>query len=500
MLRYFNPLAWMRWFGEFVYLWAVSAPWSDAPKAIPFIVLMAFLTVAGAISLSGASQWRNGLLDSQLADAWERDDFVTAELVIRRQLSTRPDDMRLIYRLAIARDAQEQHDEALELMRQLVTVKKHAPSAEWLLRDQYIGKSWVELDDAQKLEFGQLLKLVNEAKPDEIGVKQLYADYLIASERLTEAVPLLEDLARYQPMRGLQAAAICRRLGNFSQADLLAEKTLEKVADMLSEDPTNADLAQAVAQNQVFLSRYEDAVRVLDGAIKLAKSNENKIRLNQSMGEAIVAWVDYIEKASQKTTKDRLRVLKMLETALRYAPQNPRVLTLVADKVLDTIGNEDEEVDAIRQSLIEGTSPGIAHFLQGTTALMNDDLGKATLHLKIAAELMPRSAAILNNLAVALAMRPDADLEQALKISNLAIEQTPSPTPHFFETRGQILFRLKEYLKAIPDLERALIVPSLARNAHESLAVCYDEMGEPDLAEAHRTAAKQDTETVDQTP
>ena len=501
MLRYFNPLAWLRWVGEFIYLWAISAPWRDAPKAIPFIALMAFLVVIGIISLSGASsQWRSGLLDKQLIDAWERDDYATAELVVRRQLAARPNEAKLAHQLAIARAAQENHDEAVEIMRQLVDTKNYLPSAKWLLRDQYIGKSWAELSDDDKREFGQLLGLISDESPDDYGVKQLYADYLIASDRLAESVTYLKQLAEIQPMRGLQAAVISRRLGNFAQADALAERTLESIEKMHSEDPTNADLVLALAQSQIFLNRHGDAVRVLDSGVKRAKTNDSKMRLNQAMGDAIVAWIAYIEQAPKKTRKDRLRILKMLEAALRYAPNNPRVLTLVADKVLETLDDEDEAIATIRKSLIEGTSPGIAHFLKGTAALMKDDLDLATRELKIAAELMPRSAAILNNLAVAMIMRPDTDLTQALKLSNLAIKQTSDPSPHFFETRGQILVRLEDFTRAIPDLERALQVPSLATNAHEALARCYEELGEEELAEEHRLASERSKLESTKTP
>ena len=153
--------------------------------------------------------------------------------------------------------------------------------------------------------------------------------------------------------------------------------------------------------------------------------------------------------------------------------------------------SDSEKIAASRQALIKGSSPGIAHFVQGTAALMKDDVNTAMMHLKIASELMPRSGAILNNLAVAMTTRKDANLEQALKISNTAIKQTPKATPHFFETRGQILFRLKRYLDAIPDLERALALEDLAPKAHEALAECYEKLNQPELAEAHRYASKQ---------
>ncbi len=491
MLRYLNPLAWMRWFGEFFYLWFVSAPWRDAPKTLPFLGLLAFLVVAGALSLSSASQWRSSLLDNQLRKAFERDDYATAELVLQRKLSARSDDAKLLHQLALTRDAQGNHDEAVSLMRDIVYTKDFSPSVEWLLKDQYIGKTWANLDDVQKKEFGKLLATLSAERPKDLNVKQLYADYLIASDRSKDAVLLLEELMPVQPMRGLQAAAIARRNGNFSQANSLAEKTLQLVEKLMSEDPTNSGIVLAVAQNQVFLKKYQDAVRTLNLGVQRAKANRDKVKLNQAMGDAMVAWVNSLDETPQTTSKQRLRVLQMLEAALRYAPNNPRVLTMVADKVLATANEDDEEIEAIRQALVSGTSPGISHFLKGTAALMNDDTEKATRHLKIAAELMPRSAAILNNLAVAMTLRPDGDMDQALKLSNSAIEQAHRPTPHFYETRGQILLRMKKFESAIPDLERALQVVSLAPNAHRALAECYKSLGEDGIAEAHLDSAEQ---------
>jgi len=40
MLKYFNPLLWMRWISQFVYAWCLAVPWRDAPKAIPAIILV----------------------------------------------------------------------------------------------------------------------------------------------------------------------------------------------------------------------------------------------------------------------------------------------------------------------------------------------------------------------------------------------------------------------------------------------------------------------------
>ena len=489
MLKYVNPLVWSRWISQFFYAWCMAIPWRDAPKAIPAIILMVVLVVTSVIAWSDTSNWRSELLNSQLQVALDQENYETAELVLLRLLRRRPDDTQVLGRLALVMDAKGDTEKAVELMRQLSMIKSDASASRWLLEKEFLGKDWSALDDAQRLEFGRVLQVLHEDKPGDVPIQQLYADYLISSERFPQAIPVLTALIPAQPMRGLQAAAIARKLGQDIAADRLAVRTLETVAKMSEEDPTNSNLALAVAQNQLFLKRYPEAVKTLERATPRAKSIEDRERLKQAIGDSIVAWVNSLQEPSAGGINERLRVLRMLQSALEHAPSNPRVLTLVADQVLAAMDEDNQEVADLRDALINGSSAGIAHFIRGTAALLRDNLDSATSSLTIAAEHMPHSSAILNNLAVALASRDDADLEQALKVSSSAIKQTASPTPYYYETRGQILFRLGRYLDAIPDLERALIVPSLAREAHKSLAVCYENIGEPELSRLHREKA-----------
>jgi len=499
MLQYFNPLAWGRWISQFFYYWLISINWKEIPRSVPAIIVMVTLGVIWLVVNAGQSDWRTRLLKQQFATAWQAEDYTTVELVLRRQMELDRGNSDLQFHLGLARWEQEETDDSLAIMRELVKSRQHAKAARWLLEKEYLGKKWSDLTDEQRKEFGDWLALLNRESPDDVGVKQLYADYLIASERYEKAVPLLVDLARLQPMRGLQCAAILRRMGDSVAANRQAEQTLTTVRKLAEEEPTNMILALAVAQNQLFLHRYADAVRTIDQSIRRSKSEEQTAQLHQAMGDAIVAWVTHIHESEGDSEAQQTRVLKMLQTALQYAPNNPRVLTLVADQVLATLGDETEQIIKLRETLVKGSSPAISHFIQGTSALMADDLDKATMHLNIAANLMPRSGAILNNLAVAISTRDDAGLDQALKLSETAIETTPNATPHFYETRGQILYRMGRYLEAVPDLERALAVDSLKQKAHESLAHCYRELGADDLSEQHQ-AASDSLKSTDQAP
>ncbi|WP_231603216.1 tetratricopeptide repeat protein [Neorhodopirellula pilleata] len=484
-----NPIKWFKWSGEFVYFWGVSIPWRCVSAGLPAIILTSGLLVLTFLAYSDGGSWRRNLLTEQLNDAFETEDFETAELLIRRRIAEGDDSGEMVYKLAVARYQQDQKDEAIGLMRQLAELRQSDEAAMWLVKELYLGRKWTDLDPTGQTEFGRLLKLLSEERPSDLAIKQLYVDYLIASDRFDAAIPYLRELSASQPMRGLQAAALARRIGNEELAVRLANQTLERVDEMFREEPANPALALAVVQNQIFLERHADAIRNLNQAIPRMKTDEHRRVLQQAMGDTIAAWVTLIEQQKNETPMERLKVLKMLQVALEYAPNNPRVLTLVADQVLKTINHDDDKIQALRDALVAGTSPGISHFVRGTAALLDNDPDKATRHLTLAAEHLPNSAAIMNNLAVSIAQREGGDLEHALSLSEQAIAAVSQPSPYFYETRGQILFQMERYLDAIPDLERALPVDELAGKAHETLAVCYEKLDEPELASDHKAAA-----------
>lgn len=488
MIQYFNPLNWLRWIGQFVTAWLLSRPWRSTPAAVPALCMLIIVVTVFVATLSNDADWRGGLLDRQLASAVEREDYDTAEILLVRKLEHSPGDQKIAHRLALTKELQGDFDEAKALMEDLTWNRKFEPAAKWLLANSFANKRWDDLSDKEREEFGRLLAMIYEESPEEPAVLQLYADHLVAKRDFQKALPLLAKLAGDQPMRGLQAAAMARSENNEPAAKHLAERTLRVLEKRLSEEPTNAQISLAVVQTQLFLKQFAEAKRTMEIAISRSKEAKERQQLGFVMGDVIVAWVASIEEVESPTSEDRVNVLQLLQGGVGYAPNNPRVLALVADKVLASLDDDDEQIAALRKSLVQGSSPGISHFIRGTASLMQNDYDSATRSLELAAKELPRSGAILNNLAVSLSMRDDKYLDRALQISEKAIEQTERPAPHFYETRGQILFRLGRHLDAIPDLEKALPVPELAKEAHRSLAECYRELGETELSELHLEA------------
>ncbi|MCO8125460.1 tetratricopeptide repeat protein [Stieleria sp. TO1_6] len=489
-MHFLSPFTWFHWIGEFIRVWFLGIPWRDAPKAIPAIILMIVLFTTGFIAFNNGAGWRNRLLEKQLDVSLEREDYPTAEIVVRRQLEADPNNPDLIYRFAGIREAQAFTEEATVLMKQLMR-RRHVPAAKWLLSYEFKGKQWTALDEEQRQDYGLCLQLLHEKEPDNLPVVRMYAEYLLANQRYASAIPLLLQLSKYEPMLGLEAARVARQIGEFDAAKKYARNAMGTVVEMAKDDPTNARLAMAVARNQLFLDEHLQAIHTLKTSAGVAKTKEDRNMLTQAIGEAIVQYINKINVSPSNTIKQRLRIFEMLNVAVKIAPNNSSVISMVADHVLNSLQETDQELVSVREALINGAGEGIAHFIRGTAALMKEDQKLAELHLGLAAELMPRSGAILNNLAVALAMRENPDFEKALQVSSAAIEQVGEPTPHFYETRGQILFRMGRLREAIPDLERTLVEPSLAGKSHRMLADCYDKVGDTELASSHRQAANQ---------
>lgn len=489
MMRYFNPLVWLRWMGQFVTVWVLTIPWRETPKALPALVLTLAIVVAAAISLADGNAWRSRWIAKQYADAIEVDDFTTAELLLRRRLKVDPQDWRLHFEFARIRYQQDHHDEAVEIMGNLVSQARYGDAARWLLKEHYLGKDWQRLSDKEQAQFGDLLELLHSESGDDQTIQGLLARYYVQSNQPAQAVKILVKLSTRFPVMGLQAAAIQRSLGDETSARRLAERILERLSKRLREEPTNAALALTVAQNQLFLKQHREAVQTLEDTLGRVRNEQESIRLRQALAAAVASHASHLQQAGDIDDEQRVQILKMLERALALDARNPLVLALVVDQVLSISDEDDARVRALQKSLVGGVSPGISHFIKGTSALMKDNHDVALVHLETAAEILPNSGAILNNLAVAMLSRDESNLEEILRLSERAIEQTNRPTPHFFETRGQIHFRLGNYLKAVPDFERALAVPSLATTSHEMLAKCYLELGQPDLSRKHAEAA-----------
>ena len=487
----YNPMTWIHWAGEFFFAWVTTFPRRKLLPALPALLLLV-LTISGLIVFGiSDNDWRYSSVVSQLEAARTAEDYPTAELLLRRLLAARGNDPNLLYSLAVVRDKQGASAEARELMITLSKSSRGSLAARWLLANHFSQIKWAELDANEKIEFGRLLAMIldKEREDPNPNILRLYAVCLLETQQYEAAIPVLEALAKTEPVHGLRAAVLANQLGQRSKAEQLAKRSLYEVGKLLKQNPGNTSYSLAVADSQILLERPADAVQTLKRALDLASTEEERLILKRAMGNASLLAILAVEKEEGRHQDGGLQVLKLLQAALQTTPNHRGLNTLMLEKVLASSNNESEEIASVRNALVAAAPPGIAHFIKGTVDLNNNRIEEGIVQLKLAAELNPNSGVVLNNLAYALANSEDSNLDEALRLSTSAIESVSNPAPSFYETRGQILLKLHRYEAAILDFEKALEQASLAVSAHKALAVCYDAVGKQDLAKQHREQA-----------
>lgn len=376
-----------------------------------------------------------------------------------------------------------QGDAAIDDLTRLAIEDGAGQAAVWLLEKQYSPIDWANWDDKKRDRFGKLLEVSAKEYPDNSMVSAVYADYLLIKGQTDQAIREITKLVAFQPARALQGAMLLRQTGRDSQAETMIRRGAEAIKKRGEEEPENVEVALLRAQFALFLKRYQDALELLS---RTAKVSEDP-RLRSGMAEIFVLWSRDQESVTNLTERFA-RQLTLLSKATQIAPNHPLVLNDLMTVVLQCADESDPKVAQLRDLLVAGVAPEMAHFIRGTSAMMKNDLETATLHLELAAESLEMVPAVLNNLAVALATRDERDLDRALILVDKAIERSPEQ-PYFFETRGQILLKLERFQEAITSFEKAMPAKALAVQVHRGLAVAYDALGQAELAQGHERIA-----------
>lgn len=529
----YTPQKVNRSFSQFVFAWLRSFPWRRFLVSLPFLFVSVFF--ANLFSRPGDPTRTQQFLKVQLAKAIEGEDFETARLVLQRHLQGNTRDPEARLQMAQVVDMLGRREEAVRMMRALAfpeveslpfiepavemavnlaseegagevaeiladpnrptdrgeAIRRRFRTAEpraahWLVAKYYIPQLETGMSDADRADFMDLLDWLYLLSPGDVELAKLYVTQLIRAKRFNESLPVLVQLMPLAPGVGLQAAILARKIGSETRARSYATYSCEQFAKLREKQPRRADIAVAKAKCHVFLEQFPAAIDVLNDALENSLDAKEKAEIRAVIAHAYAHWVETINMKPRKTTDDRVQILSILGAALPLAPDNEVLLHLIADQVLASLPDSDPQVIALSKSLVRGSSPGISHFIIGTGSMLRGDDETGRVHLEIAAETMPQSDMILNNLACVIAKRQDGDLERALKLVETAIRRSPKPSPYFLDTRGQVLCKLGRWKDAVPDLEAVLSVPSLALGAHRSLAECFKQLGSAKLSAHHR--------------
>lgn len=497
MFYYINPLTWLKWISQFLFVWLVGIRWRGLAAAVPAIVVLLLMLVGATISWSSSNRWRNDMVARQTADAFAQEEYEVAELLLRRRLRESPGDSTITLQLAKTYDAMGRGDEAREVFREQALEQENGLAAIWLLDNDFKTEDAKDWSEEKVNEFGKLAEIALKEKPDNLRLHGIRANFLLRERRVGEAILHLEKLRKAAPAVGLQIAVLLKQQGDVNRSRDSAKDAARRISELVTDEPKRVDLRLLHAQVLIFLEDYEEAIRTLSAGYDLTKDN----KLRGAIGEAIILYSgSFAERGND--VQALLTRLRLLQQAVRLAPSHPAVLKAIADTILSTVNEDDQQVKALRENILSGTSPGIGHFVSGTAAMMKGDSELAAIELRLAAKTLPESAAILNNLAVAKtanAKKLDNDqveLAEALEMANKAIDlakgskSLANQVPFFMETRGQILLALGRFEDSISDFDAALLVPALKEQANLALASAWGNLNQSEKANDFRLAAE----------
>lgn len=504
-------------FGFFV-AWIKSTPWLSILVGLPFWMAMGFL--AFVFFQQRDPIRRDVSLTRQLGDALNRSDFETAKLLLERKLQDRPDDRGARLQMAQVLAENEETEAATRMMFQLalndvragdlvtVTGKDGAvatpkvdpnifrfgdgdPQAGmWLIAKYYSKKAEKgALSDADFAVVDKLLPWLYSSFPQNVDLANLYGERLLTLKMRGEALTLYEAIADKDPKFRFNAAFLSRLEGNENRAREHAGRLLEEVSRLDSDGLLTYDNRLKVSAALTFLNRYPEALQTLSNLAAATTDPDKKRQAEVLFAQTLITWNDMIDKKSQKSVQDHQQMIGNLQDAMKVAPDDPAVLAFLSRYVLEATVQGDEQLSEMQQALMVNSSPGVTHFIQGTSAALKGNKEEAALHLDLALKSLPNSTVVLNNLAFTMAQGEGADLPKALTLIDEAIAKLPQPAPQYYDTKGQILLKMERWGDAIPPLEAISNDPTLGLAAHQGLATCYEKLGNEELARVHRVIA-----------
>ena len=476
-------VVWAVW--GFVHCWWETRRLSTLFQGLPAILLA---VVLGMLLISRNQSVSLETIDGYLARAEAAralENYDEAEFYFRKLEQIAPDDRNAIEQHAYLHADQGNYGEAFRMMEALVRDEDQSNDVEihlWLAKTALTKDVGIE----SRFEYAKShLVAVLEDDPTNRYAQYFFARVYLRQGDVASAIEHLQHVASYSSELQLLLASLYVQLDppDVKRSQAQASSAVSTLEATIRETQTaDVNTYHQLAAGYVLLGKFEDSVRTLRQALTKFNIESTQRRLSKTF----VAWSDDIAKKRPEAVGERM---KFLEKALELAPNEPLALNRMLEIASAEGPGAEEAEQKLRQALVDGIAPAIVHFSLGSLAAKRGDSEAAMRHFKQSAQLNPRTAVTLNNMAYIMAHTEDADLIQALELVNQALSMAPTAHP-FRETRGQILLRLNRWSEAITDLEYANSgtddLPTRIE-IHRGLAVAYEKINDPDMSAVYRT-------------
>ena len=425
-------------------------------------------------------QQRLQVYDVAAVAALERRDFEAAEVYFRRMAILSGSAPSALHGLALTAIGRNDLDRARSLMRRIAPedTAGHPGAHLWLAKD-ILEQTLLSSQTQQIVEhhLTQALAGVGQRAEAPALLGELYAK----RGKVDKAIPHLEQAVTKWPILHLTLSQLYEMQGRMPAARDAAHEARELLRGLAESEPQQLNHHIQLAWCEALLGNFEQAVRILEKDL----TSSDPERIHQALVAVHLRWVN---DAAEREEGDLGKQLDLLNRALQYGPNNPQVLSLLANLATRDWDQTQEARAALQQALARGDVPATVHVILGTWALEQGDIQKGLMHLELANERNPEMPIVLNNLAWGLAHQEEPELERALQLAEAA--KRLSDRPEIYDTIGSILARLGRHRQAVTELEDALRAFPKYPNLHVSLAKLYEQLGDGELADLHRRLAK----------
>lgn len=455
-----------------LYLWGI-------PLALVFGLLASIVLIP---RMAGGDQRLVSMYETAHAEALKANDAEKAKLYRLKLDQLGSATRRGEFRTAMALAEQGKNAEAYEIMQRLAPLDR--PGLEG-------AHFWI----AQNMVAGTL-----EGTPaTRLGLALKHLDQLKARAGDEPEIRLLEGMAHARLGKVSAALAALQPIGdsNLVAAVLLMDlRLVQKERDLAREHALVVyrkldeltDQGQTLSEEQL---RWRSAATRVIGDQKLAaqavedwyktnpESTEARVNRTRLLLVEVTNWCNNPQ--LDKLDEIKTRLLAAAETVpTDRAGAVGSVAVLIARN-----RGANPGLEALYQALLaEEKLPGVLLESFGTVAAVQEEWAKADELLGRAAEVMPDSALVWNNRAVAVRKGFPQRLEESLGYANRAVELEDG-NADFRETRGMIHYNLGNYEAAIEDLEIALNGVNRLELVKTTLADCYRRLGNDALAELY---------------
>jgi tetratricopeptide (TPR) repeat protein len=249
--------------------------------------------------------------------------------------------------------------------------------------------------------------------------------------------------------------------------------------------PDDMETRIMLAQAHRMVKEFDDAAEVLQTGMKL-RPNE---RYNQELSSVFFFQSRVIRQSEKNSLAAQFAALRKAYLA---HPTNNYVTHRFVQALTSSVEEESEFARSTLQSLVDAKAPG-----QTAAFLLGFDCRRRTLPTKAEEYFRGLRGAAPDATPEVMAGLAAAVLSQQLKSINPIVAHQLFESsllvwpnhPDLLKVRAQQNLMLKDFGKALGDLNKALVQRPRDAKLHEMLAVTYEYLGQSDRAREHRERA-----------